>query len=123
MNPTPPVQDSKIEGNRIIAIFDGWTIEPGMENEPDPYFNRGWNMVMLSNMRYHESWDWLMPVLRKCIDVIGLWAHTHQDDNKSRVWLRASDNIRVALTSVDIEKGFREIAALIQWYNQQTPQP
>lgn len=53
--------------NKLIAEFMGWTIEPGMENINDPYYNysNGWQMVMASQMQFNISWDWLMPVIEK----------------------------------------------------------
>lgn len=61
----------QIEGNKLIAEFCGWTIEPGMEDHADPYYNQPQKdgyipaMVLASNLRYHSSWDWLMPVVGK----------------------------------------------------------
>lgn len=56
-----------IEGNKLIAEFMGWTIEPGMEEDKDPYYNwnKGFSMALLSDLLFHEKWDWLMPVVDK----------------------------------------------------------
>lgn len=53
--------------DRMLAEFMEWTIEPGMENEPNPYYNfaNGWKMVLVSQMEFSTSWDWLMPVVEK----------------------------------------------------------
>jgi hypothetical protein len=125
-------QEEVIQGNIAIHLFNGYDeIPKGHYHQMNPdlrYFGHmdqfGTVVELLSenDLEYHISWDWLMPVWRKCIDIIGLWAHTHEDDNKSKVWLKASDNIRVALTSADITKAHREISSLIQWYNTQTQQ-
>lgn len=57
-----------LSGNRLIFEFDGWTIEPGMENEENPFYNKGWNMVLLSDAKFHLSWEWLMPIVQKTKD-------------------------------------------------------
>ncbi len=50
------------EGNKIIAEFDGWVIESGMEKLDNPFYNKGFATQLLYNMGYHISWDELMPV-------------------------------------------------------------
>jgi hypothetical protein len=123
-------QEEVIQGNILITEFDKGLVYNNNHTSlyPDGAFYKkdatlkDFPEYTMSMIQYHTSWDWLMPVWRKCIDIIGLWAHTHEDDNKSKVWLKASDNIRVALTSADITKAHREISSLIQWYNTQTQQ-
>ncbi len=69
-------------------------------------------------LQYNTSWDWLMPIWAKCIEVIGIWAHTHSNERFSKIWLEASARISSSLSSVDIVKANIEIKHLIQWYNQ-----
>lgn len=59
-----------IEGNRLIALFDGGVIE-----KQAPYYLEGfthpdishilWEGWYPESLEYHESWDWLMPVVDK----------------------------------------------------------
>lgn len=65
---------------RLIAEFMGWTIEPGMEDSENPYYNYadGWKMIMASQMQFNTSLDWLMPVIQK-IESTGI--STHIDTN------------------------------------------
>lgn len=55
------------EKNKLIAEFDGWVIEVGMESVFNPFYTKdnGLNIVQLSNIKYNTSWDWLMPVVEK----------------------------------------------------------
>ena len=104
-----------IEGNKLIAEFMELYLIKG-EKYP---FGHPITKVNFKEARYHYSWDWLMPVWKKCIEVIGLWAHTHKEDRPSAIWIEASGKISRAMQSVDIDKAFTEITHLITWYNQQ----
>jgi hypothetical protein len=54
-----------IQGNKLIAQFMG--ILPDVYN-PERYVSSTWPDTIFatpSEMRYHSSWDWLMPVVEK----------------------------------------------------------
>jgi hypothetical protein len=54
------MQNEIIEGNRIIAEFDGWKyIEDGDSFHKPP------NLLFSHELKYHSSWAWLMPVVEK----------------------------------------------------------
>lgn len=57
-----------IEEIKMIAEFDGYIIAPHLHDEVlgDAYWRHsdGANFY-LSKMKYHTSWDWLMPVVEK----------------------------------------------------------
>lgn len=54
-----------VENNKIIAEFMGWT--PCDSNDNTMYANPQDHSDVWSTdeMRYHTSWDWLMPVVEK----------------------------------------------------------
>lgn len=54
--------------NKLIAEFMGWT--PCDPNDSTMYINptNGALHSSHSDMRFHTSWDWLMPVVQKCFD-------------------------------------------------------
>jgi len=54
-------------------------------------------------MEYHISWDWLMPVAKKCIN---------PEDN-TEGW----DNLAVALTTCNIEEVYQAVVEFIKEYN------
>ena len=58
---------NNMENNILIAEFMGLNIDRGVQSD-----------YMEHELRYHESWDWLMPVLKKINEQIspnvkGLW--------------------------------------------------
>ena len=66
-------QEETIENNKLIAEFMGWEIYKNVGREVE-YFVKGQlethhkvvdNWLSFLNMKYHSSWDWLMPVVEK----------------------------------------------------------
>lgn len=105
-----------IEGNRLICIFDGWTIEPGMEKEPDPYYNRGFNMQMLSEMGYHKDWNWLMAVVKKVKDSVKNqdWNPSEEKEARKRI-----QPILNEIHNLNIENAHYCLVKYLQWVNKQ----
>lgn len=73
-----------VEGNKLIAIFDGWEIVP-MVIKPSLWIEKFYNgsnhsvniidingrvVDTSNNLKYHSSWDWLMPVWVKISTMI-----------------------------------------------------
>ncbi len=101
--------------NKIIALFMGFSESP-YPNTPNKLYknNLGFH---IDDFKYHESWDWLMPVWRKCKD-IGLWMLTNGHD---KLWLEKSKEIENAIIrEFDKEKSATLISQLITWYNSQS---
>src|SRR5688572_26808801 len=107
------------DGNRLIAEFMGWTIEPGMEKEPNPYYNHGFNMLMPSQMGFASSWDWLMPVVIKVKDFL------NNMERPSKNHVCKGDVLEVdvtcALQDANIGKLWEALIPLIQWINDYKP--
>lgn len=60
------------EGNKIIAEFMDYYRRPELDDEMlgEAYWKRnGIDNFYLSKAQYHTSWDWLMPVLKRIVDV------------------------------------------------------
>ena len=58
-----------IENNRIIAEFMGFTKDSKELYLIDDYTLRSedeYQATYVDEMKYHSSWDWLMPVVSKC---------------------------------------------------------
>lgn len=119
---TDPAEISIQEGDRLIAEFDGWTIEPGMDNDPDPFFNQPHlagcipRMVLVSEMKFHSSWDWLMPVWKKMATIM----YDTRDTLNKEEYLEANTlTVKILKTfqKVDIDSAFLFIVESVQWYN------
>lgn len=59
--------------------------------------------IFFSDLQYHTSWDWLMPVLKK-INLIGI----NEDEWK----------MIICPTKYPIEKVYEQATQFIEWYNE-----
>lgn len=71
MNPSNPRKETEIiEGNRLIAEF------MELRLVGDVYMNAPYKtpfvIGLVEELKYHSSWDWLMPVLLKIKDERGI---------------------------------------------------
>jgi hypothetical protein len=81
------------EGNKLIAEFVGVT---------ELSFYDGYR----TNGKYHSSWDWLMPVVKKIYEYAELGNEQRQ-------------NIEESLISIiDIYDTWSAVLSWIEWYNQ-----
>lgn len=53
-----------LEGNKLIAEFDGWILTDEFPDKNRTYTKNG-NIELDTTFKYHTSWDWLMPVVDK----------------------------------------------------------
>jgi len=58
--------------------------------------------IELQEMRYHTSWDWLMPVVQKCYKI---------DDEEG------FDNLVDAVSTLDIDGTYNAVVEFIKTYN------
>lgn len=105
------------EGNELIALFMGATFNPNwrflndnkydvkptweyaMDNRPTKYSTMYWGA---SQMEYHLTWDWIMPVVEK-IESMGL--HFNTQKNESWIdWLGVENENLEFLQQYDNEK-------------------
>ena len=54
-----------MKNNKLIAEFMGLEFSKGEYYRP--LYNSG-DWIPENELRYHESWDWLMPVVQKCYE-------------------------------------------------------
>lgn len=124
-----------LEGNKLIALFMGdgywqiWSIRGYKPYYADEFktkeevelkiatadngngilYMKGSCEPKFITKKYHTSWDWLMPVVKKVGDLT---------ENKNlELWGR----IAYSLQAVDMNWIFRNVIDYIKWYNQQTP--
>ena len=81
-----------MKDNKLIAEFMGLNIDRGVQSD-----------YMEHELKYHTSWDWLMPVIEKCV-------RTGDDTDK---W----DNIFNALTTLSIKEVYEAVVEFIKQYN------
>lgn len=92
-----------IEGNKIIAEFDGWVLIPIEENLCIPtHYERGHDWWDLDHpFLYNESWDYLMPVVEKIESI-------HDDHH---------GYFGVHIISTKIKSTWYNVIQFINWYN------
>jgi hypothetical protein len=79
------------ENNKLIAEFMGYAIIDKEGNHKD------------TNYSYHESWDWIMPVVEKIVET------------GYAGWI--TYDLKESLIAVDIDNAYKEIVGFIKWYN------
>jgi hypothetical protein len=118
------------EKNKMIALFigDEYDVEGRLTflytiGEEFPYSNRVCKMELIddeihqeldefgsnldsSTFSYHNSWDWLMPVVEKCYNL--------EDYPETNL----VGDITFALVDVNIEEVYNAVVKFIVWYNQ-----
>ena len=96
-----------IEVNKLIAEFMGGKMR--VENY------HGINIIEINGktfdlfgLKYHSSWDWLIPVCEKCVCEIT------DADEESRLFAAIHDG----LWAFNIDETWSAVTEFIQWYNQ-----
>jgi hypothetical protein len=107
-------QEEIIQGNKLIADFMGYP-ECGLKNK-DPYYYAMKHAYKNGNMRYHTSWDWLMPVWVKFRDV------TFSDSSVSALHTNYIARLAQVLAYETIDMFYFRLIPAIQWHNTQTKQ-
>ena len=111
--------------NKLIADFMGLEFSKGEYYRP--LYNSG-DWIPENELEYHESWDWLMPVVRKIDNTITL---SSKDESYLYCFDMVSENhvtIFDSLTSTTIvkvpfdkayerEPVYKAVVKFIEWYN------
>jgi len=101
-----------IEGNKLIAEFMGFIWEEKYNGfyKPNPEWDiyngkKSWTeKIDAGKAKYHTSWDWLMPVCKKIIEM----------------YFDKREDIFSGLTNVDIEITWRAVVDFIDFWNDDT---
>ena len=130
-----------LEGNKLIAEFIGWTYVKVKSKKIDwwiPYrndkmapniINHPYLQITYSNSRilalcFHESWDWLMPVLEKIEQLKNMNVYTgktklgefHIEITHEKGLLDKCIFVKDK-TLTKLESYYKAIVEFIQWYN------
>lgn len=118
-----------IEGNRLIALFDGGVIEKNGPNFYETFTHADmshmlWEGFYPDSLEYHSSWDWLMPVVGKIYSLREEEAKRLAPIMKGTTWVTRYDErvwgVERELRRVNINKLWLAVVYFIQWYNTQT---
>ena len=120
------MEESNIKYNKLLADFMqanyrhkyGFADQMGYEYLPNQigYYceDRDKNVKIWfseSHLRYHVSWDWLIPVIAKFDDV----RFEDKEKNKNcQLWCDAIDS---CIQIYDIDLLFPTVVQAIEWYN------
>ena len=96
------------ENNKIIAEFMDAKVTDVKGLQKPIYYPIMGKSVYVDKLKYHSSWDWLMPVVKKCL--IGE-AETNRPNLVS--------NIYESLVNLEINLVYKHIIEFIKWYNEQ----
>ena len=104
-----------IEGNKLIAEFLNIKVpnERGDKIEEEAIKN-GNELWYIDELKYHDSWDWLMPVVEK-VESLGYWVNRINGD----AWIVDNNNIVVINNQMHhggIEATWLVVIEFIKWY-------
>lgn len=118
-----------IEGNRLIAEFMGYSlrkIDGEMEWDYNPIDNPHGSYPTLrlpicgtseNNLRFHESWDWLMPVVEKIDSLLMDDKFVTVQMNRTLIEMPEHGLTIEGLGDSWIEAAYNAVVEFIQWYN------
>lgn len=86
----------------------------------DPKWMKGDELVYL---RYHTSWDWLMPVVEKIESLQGRTAILFSNTHKHICTISERDHTMLAQKDGEtkIEAVYKAVFEFIKWYNENNP--
>jgi hypothetical protein len=118
-----------IEGNKLIATFDGWKFEL-IEKQGlvlvsgSCYFKDTWeevNKFCGEKLKYHTSWDWLMPVVEKIeheitpVEILDFQCRISRTIYNPEQILTTSDESKIAAV-------YNAVVQFIKFYNNNSTQ-
>ena len=109
-------QEEILQGNKLIAKFIGMKYDSNANVYEDDK-----NAYGLFSLKFHSSWDWLMPVVEKIEnnlvnyshEVVIFGEHCHINQGKTHDMGYSSKGSKIAST-------WSAVVDFIKWYNTQT---
>jgi hypothetical protein len=129
----PTVDQDRIDDmNEVIAIFDGYQFRKGDPNHKCNFcfagdepcapavdrFIKDCRVYYHFELKYHSSWDALMPVGKKIYDLLAEMAKKRPPHTACHGDLLEVD-IHCHIREYDRPKAHKAIYEFIQWYNKQ----
>lgn len=96
------------EGSKLILEFEGFKfVSDDVKAYPNGYYyskDEGFHTV--EECQFHNSWDWLIPVIQKCYKL---------DDDINEYYDSIVDNLCI----LNIEATWKSVVEFIKYYNNQ----
>lgn len=116
-------KDYILNGNKLIAEFIGTLKSPNKETiwfkNYNPILNK--KMVFINQLKYHDSWDWLMTCVEK-IEEMDVVASFQIEQPTIYIWASSEsstfEDIEVDIFNRSkIEAVYEACIKFINWYN------
>ena len=99
-----------MKDNKLIAEFMGMNYGDPKDNSVMIQMTpQGSEVVPINSMKYHSSWDWLMPVIQKC-----LVGEAEQSEEISNTLIK---NIYEGICNQDISFAYKSVVEFINYKN------
>lgn len=114
-----------LKGNKLIAEFMNfrWIEEDANWYVPTDEYSKFGASFKVDDLKFHKSWDWLMPVVEKIGDIEGCCFELHEGNNHvAQIWYCPKPYDLTVFSEKDntlINNTWEVIVEFIQWYNKQ----
>lgn len=114
-----------IQKNKMIAEFMGIKTKKYSDTPTVTRWQYGNSMLFESDLKYHSSWDWLMPVVEKIksldfqVDTFSDYTRIEKCRNEVRISELGSNPTFIKLVQREsaLEAMYLAVIDFIQWYN------
>jgi len=106
------------ENNKLIAEFMEWRHEGSSARGLTGFWN-GSGYFTYSELKFHESWDWLMPVVKHCTDLTRNFEFCSEQYLYWQNELFHPDYMLSEFIENDISSIYSRVVEFIKWYNEQ----
>ena len=104
-----------IEGNKLVAEFDGWVIDNSFPDKDRTYIKNG-GIELDTTFKYHTSWDWLMHVVEK-IESLGYDFEFKKQGKFTNVRFKGIIDYNCKRYD-NITAIYNAVVEFIKWYNE-----
>ena len=87
-----------MESNKLIAEFMGYDIITEAEKDKFP------TVLTTKDVKYHTSWDWLMPVISKC----------YKEHSRDAYFIQHNKHLLESIKNCDIDKAHQIVVEFIK---------
>lgn len=102
-------EEEIVKGNKVIAKYDGHTIDFGYNKDGVLFLGQH---IDVRKLMYHTSWNWLIPVCRKCLE-----SHSALIDGREIIETPYALIASELVEGYDIERVWKAVIEFIEWYN------